>query len=90
MDTSKIAVIPTVLLLKSVGMARYIDRNVKGISIPPEMIRDIQKAPDKVKECIRLAAEIVVRIKEMGMAGVMISTVGWEDKLPLILNEAKL
>jgi methylenetetrahydrofolate reductase (NADPH) len=89
-DTSKIAVIPTVLLLKSVGMARYIDRNVKGISIPPEMIRDIQKAPDKVKECIRLAAEIVVHLKEMGMAGVMISTVGWEDKLPLILNEAKL
>jgi len=89
-DTSKIAVIPTVLLLKSVGMARYIDRNVKGISIPPEIIRDIQKAPDKVKECIRLAAEIVVRLKEMGMAGVMISTVGWEDKLPLILNEAKL
>ncbi|MCJ7594201.1 MAG: methylenetetrahydrofolate reductase [Desulfobacterales bacterium] len=89
-DTSKIAVIPTVLLLKSVGMARYIDRNIKGISIPPEILRDIQKAPDKVKECIMLAAEIVVRIKEMGMAGVMISTVGWEDKLPLILNEAKL
>jgi len=89
-DTSRIAVLPTVLLLKSVGMARYIDRNIKGISIPPEVIRDIQKAPDKVKECIRLAAEMVVRIKEMGMAGVMISTVGWEDKLPLILNEAKL
>lgn len=89
-DTSKIAVIPTVLLLKSVGMARYIDRNIKGISIPPEIIRDIQKAPDKVKECVRLAAEIVSHMKEMGMAGVMISTVGWEDKLPMILNEAKL
>jgi len=33
-DTSQIAVIPTVLLLKSAGMARYIDRNIKGISIP--------------------------------------------------------
>lgn len=89
-DITKIAVIPTVLLLKSVGMARYIDRNIKGISIPPEIIREIQKAPDKVKECVRLAAEIVTRMKEMGMAGVMISTVGWEDKLPMILNEAKL
>jgi methylenetetrahydrofolate reductase (NADPH) len=89
-DVKPLAIIPTVLLLKSAGMARYIDRNIKGISIPPEMIRDIQKAPDKVKECLKIAAEIVVRIKEMGMAGVLISTVGWEEKLPLILDEAKL
>jgi methylenetetrahydrofolate reductase (NADH) len=90
MEGIKIAMIPTVLLLKSAGMARYIDRNIKGISIPPEMIRDIQKAPDKVRECLRIAAEIISRIKQMGMAGVLISTVGWEDKLPQILDEAKL
>jgi 5,10-methylenetetrahydrofolate reductase len=89
-DTSKGAVIPTVLLLKSAGMARYIDRNIKSISIPKEMIRDIQKAPDKLKQCIRLAAEIISNLKDMGMAGVMISTVGWEDKLPQVLDAAKL
>lgn len=89
-DTSKIAVIPTILLLKSAGMARYIDRNVKGISIPPEMIRDIQKAPDKTKECIRIAGEIISRMKELGMAGVLVSTMGWEDRLPQILDEAKI
>jgi 5,10-methylenetetrahydrofolate reductase len=89
-DIKPLAVVPTVLLLKSAGMARYIDRNIKGISIPPEIIRDIQKAPDKVRECVRVASEIIVRIREMGMAGVLIATVGWEDKLPLILDEAKL
>lgn len=89
-DTDRIAVIPTVLLLKSAGMARYIDRNIKGISIPAEMIRGIQKAPDKIQECIRIAGEIVSRIKELGMAGVFISTVGWEDKIPQLLGEAKL
>jgi methylenetetrahydrofolate reductase (NADPH) len=89
-DTSKGAVIPTVLLLKSAGMARYIDRNIKSISIPKEIIRDIQKAPDKLKQCIKLAAEIIGNLKDMGMAGVMISTVGWEDKLPQVLDAAKL
>jgi methylenetetrahydrofolate reductase (NADPH) len=89
-DTTKVGVIPTILLLKSAGMARYIDRNIKGIIIPSEMIRGIQKAPDKVKECIRIAAELIIRMKEMGMAGVLISTVGWEDRLPQILDEAKL
>jgi methylenetetrahydrofolate reductase (NADPH) len=89
-EPRNIAVIPTVLLLKSAGMARYIDRNIKGMSIPPEMIRDIQKAPDKVRECVKIAGQTVLRMKEMGMAGVLISTIGWEDKLPLILDEAKL
>jgi 5,10-methylenetetrahydrofolate reductase len=89
-DIKALAVIPTVLLLKSAGMARYIDRNIKAISIPSEIIRDIQKAPDKVRECVRVAAQIITGIKDMGMAGVLISTVGWEDKLPLVLDEAKL
>jgi len=90
LDGEPVAVIPTVLLLKSAGMARYIDRNIKGITIPPEMIRDIQKAPDKVQECVRIAGNLVSRIRDMGMAGVLISTAGWEDKLPQILDEAKL
>jgi len=89
-DVKPLSVIPTVLLLKSAGMARYIDRNIKAISIPAEIIRDIQKAPDKVRECVRVAAQIITGIKDMGMAGVLISTVGWEDKLPLVLDEAKL
>ncbi|MBL7212658.1 MAG: methylenetetrahydrofolate reductase [Desulfobacteraceae bacterium] len=89
-DTGQVAIIPTVLLLKSAGMARYIDRNIRGVSIPPEMIRNIQKASDRPKECINIAGEVIRHIKEMGMAGVLISTVGWEDKLPQILDEASL
>ena len=43
-----------------------IDRNIKGISIPPEIIRDIQKAPDKVKECVRIASEIAPEARAGG------------------------
>jgi methylenetetrahydrofolate reductase (NADPH) len=90
LDTKQVAVFPTVLLLKSAGMARYIDRNIKGISVPAEMIRDIQKAPDKPMECVRIAANLVARLKDMGMAGVLISTAGWEDRLPQILDQANI
>lgn len=85
-NTSRISIIARVLLLKSAGMARYIDRNVKGISIPSEIIRDIQKAPDKVKKCIEIASYITSKMKDMGLSGVLISTIGWEDKLPMILD----
>jgi 5,10-methylenetetrahydrofolate reductase len=85
-DTTRVAVLPTVLLLKSAGMARYMDRNMKGISIPPDLIRSIQKAPDKPRECIHIAADTIKHLRDMGMPGVLISTVGWEDRLPRILD----
>jgi methylenetetrahydrofolate reductase (NADPH) len=89
-DQSRVAVLPTVLLLKSAGMARYIDRNIRNISIPPDTIQSIQKAPDKVRHCVKIAGELIGHLKTMGMPGIVISTIGWEDKLPQILDEAKI
>ncbi len=85
-DRTKTIIIPTVLLLKSLGMARYIARNMKDVDIPDEMIERIRKAPDKVRECIRIAAELVTTLKQEGFNGVLLATLGWEDKLPEILN----
>ena len=90
LESLDVVVIPTVLLLKSAGMARYIDRNIKTISIPSDMIRDIQKAPDKLQQCVKIAAQTIKQFKNLGMGGAMISTVGWEDKLPRVLDEVKL
>ena len=80
-------IIPTVLLLKSVGMARYIERHMDHVNIPENLITRIQKAPDKTRECVRIAAELVGSIRDAGYAGVLLSTIGWEDKLPSILGE---
>jgi methylenetetrahydrofolate reductase (NADPH) len=84
----QVHLIPTVLLLKSVGMARYIDRHIDQIQLPAEVIRRVQEAPDRVRECILIAAELIVALKERGLSGVLISTIGWEDKLPFILAAA--
>lgn len=89
-DTSRVAVIPTVMILKSAGMARYIDRNIRNISIPPHIIQSIQKAADKARQCMKIAGETITSLKEAGMGGVLISTIGWEDKLPLVLDEARI
>jgi methylenetetrahydrofolate reductase (NADPH) len=86
MGERKARIIPTVLLLKSVGMARYIQRHLDHVHLPEDLVRRIQKAPDKVRECVRIAADLVVGIKDSGYSGVLISTIGWEDKLPDILE----
>jgi len=88
LDTNRIAVIPTVLVLKSVGMARYVDRNLKNVSIPQETIKRLVKAPDRPREGLKLAGEIIARLRDAGAAGVMVATRGWEDRLPRILDEA--
>jgi 5,10-methylenetetrahydrofolate reductase len=85
-DRSEIKIIPTVLLLKSLGMARYISRNVSQTFIPDALIQRLQQAPDKVRECIKIASEMVKTLKKEGFSGVQLSTIGWEDKLPAILK----
>jgi methylenetetrahydrofolate reductase (NADPH) len=83
-------IIPTVLLLKSVGMARYMQRHFEQVHLPEEFITRIQKAPERVRECVQIAGELVAALKKQGASGVLISTIGWEDKLPAILGAAGL
>lgn len=85
-EGSPVMVLPTVLLLKSLGMARYIARNMPHIHIPDPLIDRIQKAPDKVRECVRIASETVARLRDESFGGVVISTIGWEHKLPDVLE----
>ena len=85
-DIRKAKVIPTVLLLKSLGMARYMMRNVENVYVPDSLVDRIQKSPDKVRECTLIASEMVSLLKNEGFSGVHIATLGWEHKLPEILE----
>lgn len=90
MQSVNVAVIPTVMLLKSGGMAKYVSRNVHYISVPGDVFKRFVKAPDPGRVGLKLAAELMARFKEMGCAGALILARGWEDKLPQILNMAGL
>jgi methylenetetrahydrofolate reductase (NADPH) len=87
LGSRKAALIPTVMLLKSVGMARYINRNM-ALKIPEDFINRIQKSADRVREGVQIAAELVSALKERGFSGVNVATIGWEDKLPTLLAAA--
>lgn len=81
-----VKIIPTILLLKSVGMARYMARNVKSVKISDKLITRIRDAGDTVRECITIASELLHGLKNKGVSGVQIATIGWEDRLPEILG----
>jgi len=82
-----VPVIPTVLLLKSVGMARYIAVNEPGAKVSEALIARIRKAHDREEECLRIAAEILSGFKGAAR-GVKLQALGWEHRLPAVLDLA--
>jgi methylenetetrahydrofolate reductase (NADPH) len=84
-----IPIISTVFLLKSVGAARYIATNEPWAGISEDLIRRIRKASDREMECTRIAGETVAALRPLTQ-GVRVMTVGWEHRLPAILDCAGL
>ena len=75
------------VLLKSVAMARYMNKNVAGVSVPDSIIDEMKKTDDKVATSIKIAARIIRQTREV-CQGVHLMTMGWERYVPDILAEA--
>ena len=86
-ETLKVPIIPTVFLIKSVGIARYISNYEPGARISEDLIKRIRKASDTETECLRMAGETVAGLRKIAQ-GVDVVTLGWEYRLPEILDYA--
>ena len=84
-----VPIIPTIFLIKSVGVARYIATNEPAAGLTEEIIQRIRKASDREMECLRIAGETISAIKGSAQ-GVRVVTLGWEHRLPAILDLAGL
>jgi methylenetetrahydrofolate reductase (NADPH) len=84
-----IPVLAGIIPLKSAGMARFMNKNVAGVSVPEELIDLMSKTEDKVRTGIEIAAKLIKELKGM-CQGVHIMPIGWEKKVPAILDAAGL
>lgn len=85
----KMPVLAGIILLKSAGMARFMNKNVAGVFVPEPLIQKMAKAEDRVKTSIEIGAELIRELKGM-CQGVHIMPIGWESKVPALLDAAKL
>ncbi len=74
--------------LKSVKMAKFMQANVPGISIPKEIMERLERAKDVKEESINITAELIREIKEMGFAGVHIMPVGMDEYVGEMIKRA--
>lgn len=81
----KVPMIAGLTLLKSVGMARYINKHVEGASIPDPIIDRLMKASDKQKASLEIAGELIRTLKPL-CQGIQIIPLGWEKLVPSLLD----
>lgn len=84
-----IPVLAGIIPLKSAGMARFMNKNVAGVFVPEELIEQMAKAEDRTVTGIEIAAKLIKELKGI-CHGVHIMAIGWEKKVPAILDAAGL
>ncbi len=91
--TEKAYILAGITPLKSVGMANYMKKFVPGLDVPDSYITRLRGVPkDKqAAEGIKIAVEQIHECLEMkGIAGIHLMAIEWEERVPEILEAAKL
>jgi 5,10-methylenetetrahydrofolate reductase len=78
-----------IVLLRSAGMARFMNKNVAGVHVPDSLIQEMEQAENRGKQSVEIAARLIKEMLPL-CQGVHIMAIGWEDKIPLVLEAAGL
>jgi len=85
----KVPVIAEVMILRTAGMGKFLNRHFKSGLVPEWVIQKLMGAPNKAKASMELFADTVNSLKDI-CQGVHIITIGGVDNLVQYLNAAKL
>jgi 5,10-methylenetetrahydrofolate reductase len=84
-------VLAGVIPIKSVKMAKYLNERVPGIEIPASQIEEIQAAGSDENQIEAISIDIAartVRSLRSVARGVHIMAIGWEGRIPAILEQS--
>jgi methylenetetrahydrofolate reductase (NADPH) len=66
----RIALIPSICILRTVGGMRFVASKVPGIDVPPETVARVEQARDAERECFEIAYELATHaLAQPGVAG---------------------
>ncbi len=88
-NTFGVPVIAEVMILRTAGMARFLNRHLRSGLVPDWIIQKLARAPDKQKASIEIFTDLVTGLKDI-CQGVHIITIGAEENLKAYLDAAKL
>jgi 5,10-methylenetetrahydrofolate reductase len=75
------------IILKSGDMARRLNETLPGVHVPEDLIAEMDAAEDKSARSIEIAGRVISQVKGL-CQGVHIMAIGWESRIPPILQAA--
>ena len=86
-----VPILAGIVLLKSAGMAKFMNENVAGVFVPDNLIAEMKSAgkEDRPKKSVEIAARIIKEIKGL-CQGIHLMPLGWDKLIPQILDQAGL
>lgn len=86
-----VPVLAGLVVLKSAGMALYMNENVAGVNVPESIINEMERTPkdDRKKKAVEITARIIRQVKPL-CHGVHIMPLGWDELIPNIVKESEL
>ena len=85
----KVPVLVGIVLLRSAAMARFMNKNVAGVHVPDNLIEEMDQAKNRVQKSIEIASHLIKEMKPL-CQGVHIMAIGWEKRVPTVLDAAGL
>jgi methylenetetrahydrofolate reductase (NADPH) len=68
--SQRIALIPSICILRTIGGMRFVAGHVPGIDVPPETVKRVESAADAESECFEIAYELASHaLAQPGVAG---------------------
>lgn len=80
-----VKVIAGIIVLKSAGMARFINRNIPGLTIPDDIVSRLEDAADPLATGIDVAIRLARELKPL-CDGVHLMAMGREEIIPQIVE----
>jgi len=86
-----VPVLVGIVLLKSAGMAKFMNANVAGVSVPDALANEMASVGknDRKKKSVEIGARLIKEMKSM-CQGAHLMPLGWGDLVPEIIEAAEL
>ena len=86
-----VPVLVGIVMLKSAGMAKYMNRSVPGVQVPKGLIKQLSDAAKKDREKVstEICGRLIREMKDM-CRGAHLMTLGWDHCVPGIIEAAGL
>lgn len=84
-----VPVLAGMIVLKSARMARFLDDQLPGVSVPDGLIAEMENAKSRAETGVEITARLIRETRDM-CDGTHIMAIGWESRIPDILESAGL